>query len=509
MKKTGWIVGIVILSLLSVVLIVMTMIYAADSDDTVANAGGDTVLKGSDATVLARKASELYCFAVYYTDKALSTDPQSVSYEEWGGYLNNAKAYWDALEEVTDLLDVSVTDESFEDMFSKQAADEFALINTAHALEAKEILQVFDAAPAGKRLRTLAKHLNSDMKYARAALKMANGQITAEAWNNFGDTAQKLESAARGLRSAGKVAATAAGLMATGGVSGVLESGVLTVSGADTLMQIADDGAFIALGEKYDSNEFVAALNKTQDTWSHVSGPVDVMFGDMNDPMDATMFMLTTADNIRSLLQEGKFLGYDLKAALKGNGAVKTEIDAAEMVQYLQASANGQELPEEVMPVVTALVNQLGMEYEAIAAVMTGTDASPVADTITDTDTDSLTGTLTSQQEDLPQLSGTFIYEYTINTTPTSYFKDIYTFEHGGYTYQAYSMDDGDEDWFQSHDEYGAYQIIDVGEDMPLEYRYEIALSPSGDDPYDDYSASLLKISNGVVIGFGNYEKVD
>lgn len=375
MKNTNWIIGIVILSILCVVLILLTIPNIAETNHQRIDTDGKQMLGGSDATILARKASELYCHAIYYTDKALRADPQNITYEEWSGDMDRAEEYWAGLETVSNLLDKSVTDQTFEAMFTEQQSRDFALIQTAYALDAKKVLQVFDSAPAGKRLRTLAKHLKSDLKYARAALKMANGQITAEEWNNFGDTSQKLESAARGLRSAGKVAATAAGLMATGGASGVFEVGALTVSGADTLMQIADDGAFIALGDKYDSNEFVAALNKTQDTWGKVAGPVDVLFGNMNDPMDATMFMLTTADNVRSVLKEGKFLGYDLNAAFKGDGATKTTADAAELAQAMLADANGGDVPPELRPILDAMKQQ--GNYDAIFTALTG--AAPVS----------------------------------------------------------------------------------------------------------------------------------
>lgn len=375
MKNISWIIGISILSVICVVLILLMIPNIAEANHQSIDTDEERVLTGSDATILARKASELYCYAIYYTDKVLGADPQTIGYEEWSGHVDRAEEYWAALETVSNLLDKSVTDQTFKAMFDRQQSRDFALIQTAHALDAKAILQVFDSAPAGKRLRTLAKHLKSDLKYARAALKMANGQITGDEWNNFGDTSQKLESAARGLRSAGKVAATAAGLMATGGATGVFEVGALTVSGADTLIQIADDGAFIVLGDKYDNNEFVAALNKTQDTWGKAAGPVDVLFGNMNNPMDATMFMLATADNIRSVLKDGKLLGYDLSAAFKGGGATKMTADLSELAQAMLSDADGSDIPPELRPTLDAMKNQ--GTYDVIFTALTG--AAPVA----------------------------------------------------------------------------------------------------------------------------------
>ena len=80
--------------------------------------------------------------------------------------------------------------------------------NQSFGVTKEKMTSVYDAAPAGKRLRTLAKFLNTDAKRAFKVLKMTNEQIKAEAWNEAGDTIETLENSARVIKNSSETPTT-------------------------------------------------------------------------------------------------------------------------------------------------------------------------------------------------------------------------------------------------------------------------------------------------------------
>lgn len=339
MKKTGWIIGIVLSSIVVVFLLLLIVVGISDNSNVKTE---DDYLSDVEAMALTRRASELFCAGVYYTDKAFSIDPQTTTYDEWNEYVDKADEYWKALDEVLETMKDEIDDETFEQMLKKQDVRKSnPFVTTAYALDSAEIIRIFDGAPAGKRLRTLAKHLGKDMKYAQQALKMANGQITSEAWNDFANTAQKLEAGARGL----KTAATTAAFVAGGPTLSATLSGAATVvGGASLVMQITDDSCFVMMGDKYDSSEFVANLQKASDYVAPVAFTAGMLTMDFSKAENAVLAGYNIAENFRGLFQDGKIAG--IQFGLK-NGKM-TSMTFQELEKYRQAQKDGESLSKEI-----------------------------------------------------------------------------------------------------------------------------------------------------------------
>jgi hypothetical protein len=122
----------------------------------------------------------------------------------------------------------------------------FHFITPVLAYDRQEISNIFDSAPAGKKISTLAKHLGVDAKMAYKILQQDQAQVEADAWNEAGDTLQKLETSAVVIKDTCKVAGFVGGIVVTGGVSGIATGSVLSqaatiVSGADLILEVTED----------------------------------------------------------------------------------------------------------------------------------------------------------------------------------------------------------------------------------------------------------------------------
>ena len=376
MKKAGWITGITLLSAVCVLLILMIVTVASDNS----SGGGDGTLSAEEAMAVTRRSNELFCAAVYYTDLALSTDPETTSFETWQDYMNQADEYWTALEDISGVMQEQITDETFASMYSGQSHG-----NTALAVDSSEILQVFDSAKAGSRLRTLAEHYGKDIDWARAALQMANGQITADAWNNYAETAETLETAARTAQLTATVVAevgvTATAAAATGGTS-LLAGSYAVVEGASTIIQVLDNGAFILMGgDAYDSSGFVANVNAAGDVLAPVTATAGLLSLDFSNANDAVMSTLQLAEQLNSYFVENKVIGISLNG-LRDNGNV-TALTKEELAGYIQARRNGEEMPEAIGALLDVLENRLGNQADVVFNDIAGTpaDVSPAAPT--------------------------------------------------------------------------------------------------------------------------------
>lgn len=99
--------------------------------------------------------------------------------------------------------DVAILENDANAMTSEVA---FSLFSKVAAYDRNEISNIFDKAPAGKKIATLAKHLGVDAKMAFKILKNDQAQVEADAWNEAGDTFQKLETSATVIKDGCKVA---------------------------------------------------------------------------------------------------------------------------------------------------------------------------------------------------------------------------------------------------------------------------------------------------------------
>jgi len=188
------------------------------------------------------------------TDNTLTKASEYDSYESWTKQMTALLDMWDNLDEKASKLEGMATDYSEEEL-------SLNLVSGAQAVTKEEINDVFDKAPAGRKIRTLAKFLGVDAKRAYKILEQTQNEVTADAYNEAGDEFQKLETTAVVIKDGCKVAGFVGGVIITGGTSAIAAGSTLTqvavvVTGADLVLEVSEDAANISLG----NNNKVAAV---------------------------------------------------------------------------------------------------------------------------------------------------------------------------------------------------------------------------------------------------------
>lgn len=252
------------------------------------------------------------------TDEILTQASSYNDYEDWLADLNMVMTEWSDLE-------IKAT--KFEEMADKYANNKsiglfnnsYLLFNTAHAISTQEINDIFDKAPAGKKIKTLASHLGVDAKRASLILQQAQNQVQADAWNEAGDTFQKLENSAVVVKDTCKVIGFVGGIAITGGTAGLAAAGTATkvavvVSGADLVLEVTQDAATIALGNNNQVSEFVADVRVVTEPAAAILAITTIPqnIGTGFDKFNATMLAL---DQFNSAAQDGKVVGVALPAS--------------------------------------------------------------------------------------------------------------------------------------------------------------------------------------------------
>jgi len=268
------------------------------------------------------RSSDLFRAGIYYTDKALTTDPKEADYTTWKSYVEKADEYWGALEYELNLIEGYADTEGFQKSFADTELKSFNLLPIAYAIDSAQVLRAYNGAKAGSKLKSVAEFLGRDMKYASAALKVADGEITSESWNNYGDSAMHIEQGLRVAKTAGHGAALIVGAATGGtavGAAAVLGDATLIVSGASLMWQATDDGAFIMMGDDYKSNEFMVNLSKASDFVAPITFVGDMLTMDISSGSDKILAVLSVGETLRGLFQDGKIAGINLKGQ---NGTV-------------------------------------------------------------------------------------------------------------------------------------------------------------------------------------------
>ncbi len=272
--------------------------------------------------------SKKFAEASLKMEETLNADPEKITYSQWSQKMEEAINSWNELENMLDELDTSA-----QKVIAKEKKLSFFEIKKVRAADSQEILAVFDAAPAGRRLRTLAKHLKIDAKRAQAMLKVAQGEVTADAWNKAGDTFEKLENTARVIKDASKVSLYVGGAALSGGATStagmILSETGAVIGGADLVLEIGEDASAIALGYNSQAAAFFGGMRKVSEPAASVIGLFDIANASgAYDRFNAVMFGL---DQINSAVQENKYLGISPdfeKMALQLDGMNKAEMKA-------------------------------------------------------------------------------------------------------------------------------------------------------------------------------------
>jgi len=254
--------------------------------------------------------SKEYLLLRYRTDNILINAETYPDHAAWDQDMTALIQDWNDHENKVSALEEQATKESAE------VAVSFTLVETANAYTAKEITNIYDKAPRFKGISTLAKHLGVDAKKAQLILNQAQDETTAEGWTEAGDTLQNLETSAVVIKDGCKVAGFVGGVILTGGTAGIATAGVLTkatvvVTGVDLALEVTEDGAQIALGDKNKISSFVGDVRTVTEpianvmTITNIPGSLGTKFG----KFDSVMIGL---EQFRESAQEGKVIGIDL-----------------------------------------------------------------------------------------------------------------------------------------------------------------------------------------------------
>lgn len=255
-------------------------------------------------------ASKEYLSLRLRTDTILINAKDYADYASWKSDMATLILDWQQFEKDAAELEANANKEA------ELAANNFSLVTAAHAYTAKEITDIYDKAPRFKGISTLAKHLGVDAKRAQLILNQAQDETTAEGWTEAGDTLQKLETSAVVIKDGCKVAGFVGGVVLTGGAAGFAAAGTMTkvavvVAGTDLALEVTEDSAQIAFGDKNKVSTLVKDIRTVTEpvasvlAITNVPGTLGTAFG----KLDAVMIGL---EQFRESAQEGKVIGIDL-----------------------------------------------------------------------------------------------------------------------------------------------------------------------------------------------------
>jgi len=254
--------------------------------------------------------SKEYLSLRYRTDNVLVNAKEYTDYSTWNKYMTQLINDWEVLEKESLKL---------EDSASKTAetlASNFKIAQTANAYSAKEISDIYDKAPKFKGISTLANHLGVDAKKAQAILNQAQAEISSEVFTEEGNAFEILENTAMVVKDGCKVTGFVGGIVLTGGTAGLASAGALTqvgvvVVGSDLALEVTEDGAQIAFGDRNKVSSFVKDVRTVTEpiatviSITSIPSNLSTAFG----KFDSVMLGL---EQFRASAQEGKVIGVDL-----------------------------------------------------------------------------------------------------------------------------------------------------------------------------------------------------
>jgi hypothetical protein len=312
------------------------------------NQPGDQAIAGEDGQELFRNTLDIsreYTLLHWKTDKVLKQAGDYADYARWKNEVDAVLEKWSRLEEKAAQLENEAQDYA-------QPEIGFNLINTAHAVTTQEINNVFDKAPAGKKIRTLAKFLGVDAKRAFAILQQAQNQTQADAWNEAGDSFEDLENAAIVIKDGCKVAGFVGGVAISGGTAGLAAAStatkaVVVVSGADLVLEVAEDSAKIALGNDNDVSKFIGDARKITEPAASILAIANIP-GNLESGFDKFSAVMIALDQFRSGIQENKVIGIALPDGQEGKikGGTMTEEEIEEWLDSMGISSSDKDFAE-------------------------------------------------------------------------------------------------------------------------------------------------------------------
>lgn len=316
--------------------------------------------------------SKDYATLRYQTDNVLLEAESYSAYDDWKNELDMIIGQWSDMEQRASELE-SLADEMADEKIS------FRLINSASAYNKQEISNVFDRAPAGKKIATLAKHLGVDAKRAYAILNQDQAQVQADAWNEAGDTFKKLETTAVVIKNTCKVTVFVGTIALTGGTSAIATGSTLAktavvVAGADLALEVTDDGAKIALGDKNKVSSIVGSARVVTEPAAAIL-MISTLPNNITKAIDKLSAVTFAADQLNTSIQEGKIIGIKLPAVTNNQANKTTEVsvlEKEEITEWLNKEAVSAE-----EPTIKDVEDVLGLNKEAEKADEVAQESNP------------------------------------------------------------------------------------------------------------------------------------
>lgn len=254
--------------------------------------------------------SKEYLSLRYKTENVLVNAKDYESYDAWNTDVELIIQAWENLEAKVLKLEENASKISEETTASN-------LLSKVYAYDTKEVQAVIESAPAGRTVRTLAKHFGVDVKKAQLILNQSQDMATREAWGEAGDTFEKLENQAIVVKDTCKVAVYVGGVVATGGAAGFATAGTLAqvtvvVTGVDLALEVTEDGAQIALGDRNKVSSFVKDVRTVTEPIATILTITNIP-GNLGNAFGRFEAVNVGLEEFRSTAQEGKVVGIDLK----------------------------------------------------------------------------------------------------------------------------------------------------------------------------------------------------
>lgn len=303
--------------------------------------------------------SKKYLSLRYRTDNILLGAKNYPNYENWNSEMGILIEDWKKIEVSSVVLEKNA-DELAEEKISLD------FISPVFAYEKQEISDIFDKAPAGKKIATLAKFLNVDAKRAYKILQQDQNQVTADAWNEAGETLQNLETSATVIKDGCKIAGFVGGIVISGGTSAIaagstLAKATVIVTGADLTLEVSEDGANIALGNHNRISAIIGDARKITEPISTLLN-INAIPSNLKTGLEKFDVAMIAIDQFRGVVQDGKIVGVALPVYTKDKTKVpvkvavleKEEVDSWLKDNGVQADVEDKKTVEEILGLSTA-----------------------------------------------------------------------------------------------------------------------------------------------------------
>ena len=282
------------------------------------------------------------------TDNVLANAKNYPNYEAWNTEMTKIIASWENLGKKSQELENSALETA------ELVAINFNPVPTANAYSAKEISNISDKAPKFKGIATLASHLGVDAKRAQVILDKAQAEISVGVFTEEGDAFETLENTTIVVKDGCKVVGFVGGVVLTGGTAaGFAAAGTIAqvgtvVVGVDLALEVTEDGAQIAFGDRNKVSSFVKDVRTVTEPIANVITITNVP-GNLGTAYGKFESVMVGLENFRETAQEGKVIGVDLtnfeyhppfqriKQAKYPGTVSAAEMEMAEVEEWLQS----------------------------------------------------------------------------------------------------------------------------------------------------------------------------